>query len=266
MSRIALEADFLIGVGSIVPHHIPGYSGGGKIIQPGISGAITTGATHYLSTRAPRSYLGQVENPVREEIEQIAGRVGLDAICNVVLDHAGRLVRAFYGHYRLAHRAGVELSRQVYGVPLAAQADIVIANSHPCDIEFWQAHKSLYPAEMAVKQGGTIIVTTPSPEGVTVTHRDMLAFTHLDPEHIDRLIMDGTIRDTVSGALALAWSKVRRHANVSLVSDGIPVEDARALGFTPHSNLDEALEEAFHRHGSDASVVILTQRPRRCPS
>jgi nickel-dependent lactate racemase len=265
VSRMALEADYLIGVGSVVPHHIPGYSGGGKIIQPGVSGPATTGATHVLSTRAPRSYLGQVENPVREEIEQIAGRVGLDAICNVVLNHAGQLVRAFYGHYRLAHRAGVELARQVYGVPLAAQADIVIANSHPCEIEFWQAHKSLYPAEIAVKPGGTIIVAAPCPEGVTATHRDMLAFTHLDPERIDRLIMDGTIRDAVSGALALAWSKARQHADVSLVSDGIPVEDARALGFAPHGSLDEALEAAFRRHGKDASVVVLTHAPETLP-
>ncbi|HEY3416189.1 MAG TPA: lactate racemase domain-containing protein, partial [Armatimonadota bacterium] len=60
VSRIALEADLLIGLGSIVPHHIPGYSAGAKIIQPGVCGAVTTGATHYLSTRAPRSYLGSV--------------------------------------------------------------------------------------------------------------------------------------------------------------------------------------------------------------
>ncbi len=44
VSRVALEADFLVGVGSIYPHHIPGYSGGAKIVQPGITGAETTGA------------------------------------------------------------------------------------------------------------------------------------------------------------------------------------------------------------------------------
>lgn len=263
--RLALEADFLLGVGSIVPHHIPGFSGGAKIIQPGVSGAATTGATHYLSTRAPRSYLGQVENPVRDEIERIAARVGLKAILNVVLDRAGRLARAFYGDPRLAHRAGVACARDVYGVPVPGPADIVIAGSHPCDIEFWQAHKSLYPAERAVKAGGEIILVTPSPEGVSVTHRDMLAFTALPAERIDSMIARGDIGDLVSGALALAWAKVRQRATVSLVSHGIPNEDARALGFMPFASLDEALEAALRRQGPDATISVLTHAPETLP-
>ncbi len=263
--RLALEADFLMGVGSIVPHHIPGFSGGAKIIQPGISGAATTGATHYLSTRASPSYLGQVENPVRDEIERIAARVGLKAILNVVLDRAGRLARAVYGEPHLAHRAGVAFARDVYGVPLPSPADIVIAGSHPCDIEFWQAHKSLYPAERAVKAGGEIIVVTPSPEGVSVTHRNMLAFTALPAERIERMIALGDIGDLVSGALALAWAKVRQRAAVSLVSHGIPHEDARALGFAPFSSLDDALEAALRRQGPDATISVLTHAPETLP-
>jgi nickel-dependent lactate racemase len=265
VSREALQADFLIGVGSIVPHHIPGYSGGAKIIQPGLTGAATTGATHFLSTRAPRSYLGQVENPVRAEIERIAGQVGLKAIFNVVLDPAGRLVQAFYGDFVLAHRAGVTVSRQVYGVRLPGQADIVIAGSHPCDIEFWQAHKSLYPAELAVKEGGTIIVVTPCPEGVSVTHPGILEFTAQDASQIEARILDGTIHDVVSGALALAWAKVREWAPVSLVSGGITPEEARALGFSPFASVEAALEDAFRRQGSGAQVTVLTHAPDMLP-
>ncbi len=265
ISREALQADFLIGVGSIVPHHIPGYSGGAKIIQPGLTGAVTTGATHFLSTRAPHSYLGQVENPVRAEIERIAGQVGLKAIFNVVLDPSGRLVQAFYGDFVQAHRAGVAVSQRVYGVPLPAQADIVIAGSHPCDIEFWQAHKSLYPAELAVKAGGTMIIVTPCPEGVSMTHQSMLEFTALDPAQIEERILDGTIRDVVSGALALAWAKVRQHASVSLVSGGITPEETRALAFTPFASVDAALEDAFRRHGPDAQVTVLTHAPEMLP-
>ncbi len=265
VSRIALESDFLIGLGSIVPHHIPGYSAGAKIIQPGVCGAVTTGATHYLSTRAARSYLGSVENPVRAELERIAGRVGLKAILNTVLDHAGRLVQAFYGDFVQAHRAGVRRAAQVYGVPAPGRADIVIAGSHPCDIEFWQAHKSLYPAELAVKPGGDIIVVAPCPEGVSVMHHDMLQFTALSSQHIDALIQDGTIRDVVSGAVALAWAKVREHAPLSLVSGGIPREDALALGHTPYACVDDALRAALARQGADAAISVLTHAPDILP-
>ena len=265
VSRIALDADFLIGVGSVVPHHIPGYSGGAKIVQPGLTGAVTTGATHFFSTRAPRSYLGQEENPVRSEMERIAAQVGLKAILNVVLDSSGGLVQALYGDFIQAHRAGVAVSRHVYGVDLPGLADIVVAGSHPCDIEFWQAHKSLYPAEMAVRQGGTIIVVTPCPEGVSMTHQDILKVTGLPPDEIQARILDGSIPDVVSGALALAWSKVRQHARVSLVSGGITDADGRALGFTPFASLEAALADAFQCQGADAQVTVLTHAPDTLP-
>ena len=91
--RMALEADFIIGVGSIVPHHIPGFSGGAKIVQPGITGPETTGATHLLSVRGEDSWLGVLENPVRAEMEEVADRVGLSAVFNCVLDSKGNLIK-----------------------------------------------------------------------------------------------------------------------------------------------------------------------------
>ncbi|MBN1146180.1 MAG: nickel-dependent lactate racemase [Anaerolineales bacterium] len=265
ISRLVMEADFVIGLGSIVPHHIPGFSGGAKIIQPGVSGAATTGATHLLSTRASGSYLGTAENPVRAEMEAIAERAGLKAIFNVVLNSQGLLVGAFYGHPRQAHRAGVALAVQVYGVKLPGPADIVIASSHPCDLEFWQAHKALYPAELALRAGGDMIVVTPSPEGVSVMHSEMLNFTALPPERIDAGIQDGTIRDVVSGALALAWAKIRQRAAVGLVSEGVSAAEARALGFSPYASLQEALESALRCHGPGAKVTVLTHAPDTLP-
>ncbi len=265
VARLAVEADFLIGLGSIVPHHIPGFSAGAKIVQPGICGALTTGATHLLSARSSRPCLGQVENPVRAEMEAIAERVGLKVVLNTVLDHAGRLVRATYGDLRLAFRAGVASSIEVYGVPLPGRADIVIAGSHPCDIEFWQAHKTLYPADLAAREGGTIIAVTPCPEGVAVTHHDMLDFTAHGPGEILRLIDAGAIHDVVAGSLAVAVAKVRERCRVSLVSGGIPAEEARALGFTPFASVDEALAAALHRHGPQATVTVLTHSPDTLP-
>jgi nickel-dependent lactate racemase len=265
LNREAYEADFVIGVGSIVPHHIPGYSGGAKIIQPGISGPETTGHTHFLSTRTRRSYLGLLENPLRDEIEHIGDMVGLKTILNTVLDTEGRLVRAFFGDSRTAFRIGAALAREVYGAPLGGQADIVIAGSHPCDIEFWQAHKSLYPADIAVKEGGTIIVVTPCPEGVAVTHQEMLNITPLSAARIESMINDGEVEDVVSGGLALAWAKMRERAQISLVSDGISRTESKALGFRKHASVDDALSSALKRYGSDASVTVMTHAPEMLP-
>jgi nickel-dependent lactate racemase len=265
VSNLVLEADFLLGVGSIVPHHIIGFSGGAKIVQPGVTGAATTGETHFLSTRTRRSYLGVVENLVRAEVETIAEQVGLKAVFNVVMDKHSRLAQAFYGDSRLAHRAGVRVCEKIYGVPIPGQAEIVIASSHPCDIEVWQAHKSLYSADLAVKEGGTIIVVTPCPEGVSVTHQEMLSFTGLEADQLQNAIEKGEIRDRVSGALALAWAMIRQRAEITLVSDGISKEETRALGFTFCEDVQGALEAALRKHGPDARVNVLTHAPDTLP-
>ena len=265
VSRLALEAGFLLGVGSIVPHHIPGFSGGAKIVQPGITGPAATGATHLLSTRARHSYLGLVENPVRAEMEWIAGRVGLKAIFNTVQGPDGSLVGALYGEPRLAFRQGAALAAQVWGTKAPFQPEIVVASSHPCDIEFWQAHKSLYPADMLLKDSGTLILVTPCPEGVSVMHPEIMEYAGLPPEEILARIESGAIPDVVAGALALAWAKVRQRVRVSLVSGGVAPAAAQGLGFQPFSSLEEALADSFQRHGSQAGLAVLPYAPDTLP-
>ncbi len=108
INKDVYEADFKIGIGSIVPHHIPGYAGGAKIVQPGVSGEETTAYTHLLSVRAPRSYLGVLENPVRTELDLMARKVGLNTILNTVLNRHGQVVEAFFGDVGEAFRVGVQ--------------------------------------------------------------------------------------------------------------------------------------------------------------
>lgn len=265
VNRLVVEADLVLGVGSIVPHHIPGFSGGAKIIQPGVCGERTTGEVHLLSVRRERSLLGVLENQVRTEMEAIAERAGLRAVLNTVLDSQGRVVGAVYGAPRSAFRAGAALSQRVYGVKVEGPTDIVVASSHPCDSEFWQAHKTLYAAELCVREGGTIIVVTPCPEGVSATHPELVHFAGRSADEIDAAIRRGEIPDLTAGALALAWAITRRRAQVSLVSGGIAADDARALGFTPYATLTEALAAATERHGAESTVSVLPFAPDTLP-
>ena len=265
INRTVIEADFKMGIGSIVPHHIPGYAGGAKIIQPGVSGEETTAYTHLLSVRAPRSYLGVLENPVRRELDQMARRVGMNTILNTVLNRHGRVVEAFFGDVVEAFRAGVARSREVYDVPIPEEADIVLSSSHPCDIEFWQAHKTLYPSDLAVKAGGIVIVATPCPEGIAQTHGNMLEMTPYGSRRLREMVSLRELDDEVGAALAIAWAQVREREEVWIVSDGICAEEAAKLGFRHFSSVQEALDEALAQKGSGARVTVLTHAPDMLP-
>ncbi len=265
INRTVIEADFKMGIGSIVPHHIPGYAGGAKIIQPGVSGEETTAYTHLLSVRAPRSYLGVLENPVRRELDRMARRVGMNTILNTVLNRHGQVVEAFFGDVVEAFRAGVARSREVYDVPIPEEADIVVSSSHPCDIEFWQAHKTLYPSDLAVKAGGIVIVATPCPEGVAQTHCDMLEMTPYGSRRLREMVSIRELDDEVGAALAIAWAQVKEREEVWIVSDGICPEEAAKLGFRHFATVQEALDAALAQKGSGARVTVLTHAPDMLP-
>ncbi|MEJ5377365.1 MAG: nickel-dependent lactate racemase [bacterium] len=265
VNKAALEADLIIGLGAIVPHHIPGFSGSSKIVQPGICGAITTAETHLLSTRGEDSLLGLEDNPVRRDMDDMAERVGMKSILNVVLNPEGQVAGVFFGKMKRVFQEGVKLARKIYGIPFYETPDVVIANSCPCDIDFWQSHKALYPAARMVKPGGSIIVITPAPEGVSPVHTGMLKFTAWPSQRIERAYRSGQIRNGVATALAVAWAKVREKAQVILVSPGISVEDKKRLGFVHAQDPQEALKEAFKKQGPEARVAVLTHAPDTLP-
>lgn len=265
INREVFDADFKIGIGSIVPHHIPGFAGGAKIVQPGVSGEATTAETHLLSVREKRSYLGIVDNPVRRELNSIARKIGLNTIFNTVLNRQGQVVRAFFGDVEQAFLAGVEVSRDVYAVELPQEADIALASSHPCDLEFWQAHKTLYAGDRAVRQGGVIIVVTPCYEGIAKTHTEMIDYAGLSPDAVRLMLDRGEIADEVAAALAIAWGQVRQRADVYFVSEGVSAEEARMLSFTPFRTVQEALDAAFEAQGANAKVAVLTHAPDMLP-
>jgi nickel-dependent lactate racemase len=265
VNRLVAEADVVIGLGAIVPHHIAGFSGSSKIIQPGVCGPRTTAETHMLSCSGGDSFLGMADNPVRRDMDDMADRVGMRTICNVVMDSEGRPVGVFYGEMRGCFAAGIELARKIYGVTYRETPDIVVANSYPCDLDFWQSHKSLYPAQRMVRPGGTIIVCTPAPEGISPVHTDLLDYTSWSSEQIKAAYRSGEIRNGVAAALATAWALAREKASIIMYSPGIPASDKVRLGHTHAATVDDAVAEALRRQGSDARLTVLTHAPDMLP-
>jgi nickel-dependent lactate racemase len=265
VNRAAVEADLVIGLGAIVPHHIAGYSGSSKIIQPGVCGPKTTAETHMHSCEGGDSLLGIEDNPVRRDMDDMADRVGLKTIFNVVMDSEGRVTDIFFGEMRAAFRKGVEAARKIYGVEYSETPDIVVANSYPCDLDFWQSHKSQYPAQRMVKAGGTIVVCTPAPEGVSPVHTDLLDYTAWPSAEIKAAYRAGRLKNGVASALAVAWALVREKASVITFSPGIPPEHKKKLGHTHAPSVQWAVDEALRRQGSNARVSVLTHAPDLLP-
>lgn len=255
VNRLVADAGLVVGVGNIVPHRYCGWAGGAKIVQPGVSGEPTTAATHLMITRDPLARLGEVENTVRHEIEQVAESVGLGFIVNTVLDDRQTPVHVVAGDFRAAFRAGVALARAVFGVPFETRPDIVVASAHPSDINLWQAGKAFYSADTVVEPGGLIILSSPCTEGIG-EHGSFAELLALDPAQIEDELARGVVPDRISAAAALAVALVRQRAEIWLASTGISEADTRRMHMRRFPTTADAVRAAIQeRPGSRVSLL-----------
>ena len=259
INRLVEEVDLIIGIGQIVPHRVSGFSGGGNIIQPGICGEETTGKTHWLSAQFDGwEILGRITNPVKKEIERVAEKSGLEWIVNTIQDGTGRLVKVVAGDPVHAYREGAAKSREVYLSQLPEEADIVVADSHPYDSELWLAAKGIYAAELAVRKGGAVILVTSCPEGISVSHPEVLEWGYQTFEEVDQKVRQGAIKKLTAAAhLVHVGRVIKGRAKGILVSPGISKEEAERLGFIYARNPQEALDIAFSHLSRDAKVAVL---------
>lgn len=262
--REAVEADFLIGIGNIVPHVSAGWGGGAKIVQPGVCGERTTQGTHLMAALEQNvmETCGNAENKCRHEMELIARRVGLKFIINTVMDEHKQILGVFCGDCVDAHRAGVILAKKILCPPIPAKADILIASANPCEIDFWQGGKPYVFAQYAVRDGGTLIFVLEGREGLcgnSPEHEYVLRhYSMLTEEIIRRDVEDHVIKDLIAVDTPIYHDQIRkRNINVLLVTKGFTQADANALGFEMTSGLDEAIEKAFARQGSHAKIGII---------
>lgn len=259
VNRMVQEVDFILGIGQIVPHRVSGFSGGGNIIQPGICGEETTGRTHWLSAQFKgHEILGKIENPVKEEIERVARKVGLRWIINTIQDGSERLIRVVAGDPFEAYREGARQSLEVYKSILPQEADIVIADSQPYDSELWLAAKGIYAAELAVRQGGVAILITLCSEGVSPSHPEVLELGYQTFEEVDQKVRQGMIQKlTVAAHLVHVGRVIKERAKGIMVSQGISKEETEKLGFLHARTPQKALEIGFSLVGRDGKVAVL---------
>lgn len=257
VARRYYEAGLSLSVGNIVPHMYTGFSGGAKIVQPGVCSPLTTAHTHLLAAPRVHELLGQIENRVRAELDLIARRSHLGFIVNTVLNRHNEVIQIVAGDAVAAHRQGAATARQVFGVPIAEQPDLVVAGSYPTDRDFWQGAKALNAAGIAVRPGGECILAIPAPEGVAPDHPYMLEKGRLSVAEVQQEVRSGHCRDRVAAAACIAWAVSRDKARVTFVSDGIDAAAAAQIGADHASTLEEAVERSLARLGPAARIGVM---------
>ena len=164
-----VSADLHITLGFIEPHLMLGFSGGRKLIAPGLAAQETIKVLHSPKfMRDARSVEGSIEdNPLHRELLEIARMARHDFMLDVALARDRSIAGVFAGNAEKAHRAGVEFVSRVLLETLDEPVDAVIttAAGYPLDLTYYQAIKGVTAASHIVKPGGAILLAGECPEG-----------------------------------------------------------------------------------------------------
>tara|TARA_B110000014_G_C20119614_1_gene592736 strand:- start:1068 stop:2339 length:1272 start_codon:yes stop_codon:yes gene_type:complete len=263
-----VEADLKITTGLIEPHLMAGFSGGRKLICPGLAALETVKVWHGPDfIEHPKADCGILDgNPVHEENTAIGQMAGCDFIVNVTLDEQRRVTGVVAGDMIDAFQEGVELIRGVVTAEVSEACDVVVTSSagYPLDTTFYQAVKGLTGALPIVKEGGRIIIAAGLSEGVGSPEFQSLfeenSSLEVFMERIlgkDYFVMDQWQLEELA--------KVLRKAKVTFVSDGLTAQRLGELFVEAAESVEDAVAGALEDYGPDARIAVIPKGPYVLP-
>ncbi len=259
-----VAADLKITIGLIEPHFMAGYSGGRKLICPGLAALETVKVWH--SPRFLEHPLAEsgslIGNPVHEENTWIAQKAGCDFIVNVVIDAQRRPLKFVAGDMLAAFEEGVAFCSQVVRDYLEEPVDIVVTSGagYPLDTTFYQAVKGMNAALSIIKPGGTIILCASMSQGIGSPQFQQLF-------HENDTLEGFMHRITHEGYFVMdQWqleelAKVRRKARVKVITDGLPPEVLQGLFVETAPSIEQAVADSLAEYGPAAKLAVIPKGP-----
>jgi nickel-dependent lactate racemase len=264
-----VESDFKITTGFVEPHFFAGFSGGPKMVAPGLAGLETVLQLHNVPRLAhPNATFGIVEgNPVHDDVREIARRTGVDFAFDVTLNRDQEITAAFAGNLFDEHAAACNEARKNAMCAVEKPFDVVVTTNsgYPLDQNLYQAIKGMSAAAKVVKTGGTIICAAECRDGVPShgPYGEILASRSSPRELLEMITAPGYLRADQWQVQIQAQIQIK--ARVLLKADCLSENQIRAAHFEPIQDVAAAVDETLKAAGPNARVCVLPHGPQTIP-
>jgi nickel-dependent lactate racemase len=258
-----MAADLHITLGFIEQHLMLGFSGGRKLVVPGVAAQETIKVIHSPRfNREPLATEGSIaDNPLHHEFLEIAGMARHDFILDVTLTHNRQISGVFAGNPVKAHAAGIEFIERtsLELLPEPFDAAITSAAGYPLDLTFYQTAKGITAAEHIVKPGGTILLVAECAEGIgSPPYASMLAEYRSPAEFLDAIRTTPVVIDQWQlERLALSGLKHR----LLFYTPGAKPEQLGCLGAHSFANLEDAVAAVIAGLPAGGRLALIPDGP-----
>ncbi len=245
LNRALIEHDHVIIIGGITFHYFAGFTGGRKLICPGLAGSRTISETHRLAfdceTKSRRDGVdtGILDgNAVHEAFMKVVEKLPPSFSVNTIVNDKGEAIDIFCGDWITAHRAACASYASQHTIEVAEKRDLIIAScgGFPHDINMIQAHKTLDTASRVCNDGGTIILLAECADGLG--RKDFLSW--FEAENSDALAEKLCTNYQVNGQTA--WSLLRKAERFDIkIITSLPETETRPMRLQKASSLNETL-------------------------
>ncbi len=267
IEREFLEQDVKVLTGFIEPHFFAGFSGGPKMVCPGLAAIETVLHTHGAAFIAhPNATWGVTHgNPVHDEARAIAALARPDFSLDVTLNKRHEITAVFAGELFAAHAAGCAFAHQTAMAPVDRPYDVVVTTNsgYPLDQNLYQAVKGMSAAAQIVRPGGAIVIASECADGLPEhgRYKDLLREA-LGPEaFLERLAEPGF--QAHDQWQVQVQAQIQRKARVLVKARGLSPEQLRAAWFEPIDDVTRAVEALTCQYGP--RVAVLPQGPQTIP-
>ncbi|HSE05149.1 MAG TPA: nickel-dependent lactate racemase [Methylomirabilota bacterium] len=269
LDRRLVEAELRIATGLVEPHFMAGWSGGRKVIAPGVAHAETITTFHNAAFMAhPRAANCVLDgNPLHEEQLAIVGMLGGALALNTVIDEQRRLAFVNFGEIVQSHLQAVDFARRYARVPVGRRFRTVVTSAagYPLDNTYYQTVKGMVGPLDILEPGGDLIVASACSEGMGSKHY-VEAQRRLVDLGADRFAASiaGKPHADVDEWQTQMQLRPMRVGRVRLYTDGLAAGDVALTGVERVTDVGAAIADSMARH-RDPRVAFVPEGPYVVP-
>jgi nickel-dependent lactate racemase len=269
INRLWVEADVRITTGFVEPHFFAGFSGGPKMVTPGLAGLDTILVLHDAARIGdPRATWAITEgNPVHDDIRAAAAAAPPHFSLDVILNREQRVIAAFAGELEPMHRAACAAARGYAMQSVDAPFDVVVTSNSgfPLDQNLYQAVKGMSAAAKVVKPGGLIVCAAECRDGFPGHghYRELLASGPTPAALIDAITASRTV--TQDQWQVQVQANIQAHASVVMYTDYLSDEELGEAHLAQTHDIAATVLEELERRGPSATVCVLPEGPQTIP-